>query len=273
MARSRSRGRFRADLDLSTYLDDLSSKLADPPEQADPTEPILAGTGDPTFSTCVAVEPWPTITWDVNGYYFELGVHHRATRAELRVAYQAKQGHRSERLTYILSQLLDPETRRAYDATSPDHVFVDDYVLWEVRKHSIRQQVRERLERHLRGEPERLVEMLDWDAVLGQDEPSSRTNTWRGTSTFAHYVLGTVEDPYRAREWRDALTAELGGRGISLTICAGLATGLDAPSAWRWVGDRLVAFLGDAEVGPAARALSTTPIPEDGATLRKGRAT
>lgn len=93
-----------------------------------PEEPYPFGSGTLVFSSCLALESWPSVVWDVNGYYHELGVGFRASRYQLRLAYQARKGDMDGRLTYVFSQLLNSQTRRDYDATPLGHVFLDFYV-------------------------------------------------------------------------------------------------------------------------------------------------
>lgn len=98
----------------------------------DPERPWRVGDGPVLFSTCVDLVPLghyePPWSWDVEGYYRELGVGWRAGKDELRRAYLALDGSSSPRLTYVLAQLLDPETRRRYDRTPPDERFEDTYL-------------------------------------------------------------------------------------------------------------------------------------------------
>lgn len=98
----------------------------------DPDRPWRVGDGPVLFSTCTDLVPLdhhdPPWSWDVEGYYRELGVGWRAGKDELRRAYLALDGSSSPRLTYVLAQLLDPETRRRYDRTPPDERFEDTYL-------------------------------------------------------------------------------------------------------------------------------------------------
>lgn len=98
----------------------------------DPERPRRVGSGPVLFSTCTDLVPArhhdPPWCWDVEGYYRELGVHWRAGKTELRRAYLVLDGPSSSRLTYVLAQLLDPETRRLYDRTLPGERFEDTYL-------------------------------------------------------------------------------------------------------------------------------------------------
>ena len=103
-----------------TYTEEQVESMNDRPV------PVPAGPFE--FSTGQEMEQWPTIIWDVNGYYRSLGVLPKATRTELKQAYRAKKGWSSVKLTYILHQLLDSEVRAAYDASKPGSVFFDEMV-------------------------------------------------------------------------------------------------------------------------------------------------
>lgn len=96
--------------------------------QPDPDQPLLNGIGPAECSSCTELSVLPVWIWDTNRYYRDLGVDPRASRKELREAYQAKDGQSSVRLTYVLSQLLNPAVRFAYDCTPLGELFFDEYI-------------------------------------------------------------------------------------------------------------------------------------------------
>jgi hypothetical protein len=100
-------------------LAELQSRLSDP------ERPFLVGFGPAEFSTSLALEHFPSIIWDVNGYYRDLGVNPKATRMELRKAYQALDGQGSNRLTMIMNVLLNPKRRLLYDLAPFGSLYVD----------------------------------------------------------------------------------------------------------------------------------------------------
>lgn len=104
-------------------------------------QPYAVKIGDLEFSTSTALVTWPYVIWDVNAYYAQLGVNPRATKTEIRDAYFARKGYLSERLTYIVKQLLDAKVRRDYDGCQPGSVFFDKYVA-EYVKHKAMEQHR-----------------------------------------------------------------------------------------------------------------------------------
>ncbi|MGW7100357.1 hypothetical protein [Streptomyces sp. NPDC054838] len=83
------------------------------------------------LSTSTALMPasWAVLCHDVNGYYRALGVDPKATRRQLMQAYRARGGDRDPYLTYVLSQLLNRGTRKAYDAMPLGRPFLDRYEL------------------------------------------------------------------------------------------------------------------------------------------------
>lgn len=99
--------------------------------------PRSIGSGAKVCSTSVALEPWPSIVFDVNGYYRALGVGFRATRRELMDAYMARGGQSDEYLTYVLKQLLNPAVRREYDAQPSGCRYMDRYLIDELKRRAI----------------------------------------------------------------------------------------------------------------------------------------
>lgn len=102
-------------------------RFPSPREEVLFAEPLRTGGGPSSRSTSMELEPWPSVVWDVNGYYHALGVGFRATRRQLRTAYYQVNGEKSEYLTYVLKQLLNSETRREYDSYPLGSVFFDKY--------------------------------------------------------------------------------------------------------------------------------------------------
>lgn len=113
----------------------LYRRWLDTYEKSPEIDADTVGHGPLVCSSSVALEPFPQHSWDVNGYYRELGVYWKATRKQLRLAYQRLQGQESRRLTYVLKQLLDPVVRRAYDGSPLGEPFLDDvYVQEELKR-------------------------------------------------------------------------------------------------------------------------------------------
>jgi hypothetical protein len=104
-----------------------------PPEEHYLT-PIVAGGVVRTFTTCRELVSWPSVVWDVNGYYHSLEVGFRATRRQLLAAYIRLNGQDSDYLTYVFKQLLTPDVRRRYDAAPLGTLFYDRYVEEQIRR-------------------------------------------------------------------------------------------------------------------------------------------
>jgi hypothetical protein len=101
--------------------------------RVDPTRPVLVGVGPPEFSTSMALESWPSLIWDTNGFYYDLGVNCKASRAEIRKAYQDKGGESNVRLTMIITTLLNAQHRSAYDRVPLGSFYFDDEIEEAVR--------------------------------------------------------------------------------------------------------------------------------------------
>jgi hypothetical protein len=212
--------------------------------------PVAVPAGPFEFSTAQAIEPWLTIVWDVNGYYAELGVYPRATRAELRAAYQAKRGWASARLTYILRQLLDTEIRAAYDSSRPGSVFFDLYIARWFHEQTLNDSVREegRLltldERIEKGQEELdLSQYLNRPYDLGHmlDKPPEDdiVSSWR----WGYYLYGVYShNTDLLHKWQNLI---LDAQILKPDrLCLGLLSFSDpAPVRLVHIGLRLVAFV------------------------------
>jgi hypothetical protein len=208
--------------------------------------PVAVPAGPYEFATGQELEPWPTIVWDVNGYYAELGVTHQATRAELKAAYQARSGWGSARLTYILRQLLDPEIRAAYDSSRPGSVFFDEYIARWFHDQSLADSIKEegRLltldERIAKGQEELdlsqyLNKPYDLDKPLGDEVPLA----WR----WGYYLYGAFSHDHELlNKWQNSLLTAKSLKPDKL--CVGLLAASDpAPVRLVLIGLRLVAFV------------------------------
>jgi len=120
-------GRFRPDIDLT----DLWARIPGPTATLiaygpDGVPVILVGDGPRLCTSARAVVSLrPSRIYDVNGFYAALGVEPGADRHTLAKAYVALGGHGDPRLTEIMSILLDPDKRRAYDRMLPHQRFAD----------------------------------------------------------------------------------------------------------------------------------------------------
>ena len=114
----------------------LLTRLSDPQEiqdaldrtTIDPTRPVLVGVGPVEAATTMALEPYPSIVYDTNLFYRDMGVHFRASRVEIRRAFVELDGPNSVRLMMIAGVLLNPERRLAYDRVPMSAFFFDDEI-------------------------------------------------------------------------------------------------------------------------------------------------
>jgi hypothetical protein len=113
----------------------------------------------------------PQVCWDVCGYYRRLGVHWQASRKDIRLAYLARDPmKRNEPLHYVLTQLLDPLIRRAYDLMPLGGLFLGD------------RGVRESIERAAAREAARRTSMMDPGEMTAQEEVLTEWGFEKGVS-------------------------------------------------------------------------------------------
>jgi hypothetical protein len=193
------------------------------------------------------------VIWDPNRYYRDLGVDPRATRKELVEAYKAKNGSWSRRLTYVLKQLLNPETRRYYDRLPFGSMLNDLYVQRDKRRVRAKKASEDiaagrRTLEEVQAEDERILnessEMVDSDGASSENvsHPAGNLSTW----PWAFYVWGPVSklDQAKMREWQGALCSAFGERKESREIAVGVHIDLEPFRIVR-VGYRIVVFLSD----------------------------
>lgn len=224
--------------------------LTDAEVQEVQERPFLVNAGPAQFTTCQDLVLWPTIVWDVNHYYADLGVSFRASREELKKAYQAKEGWKSQRLTYVLKQLLNPEIRAAYDATQIGNEFFDAYVAQYVKEQMLQDAVErtgriptidERLD-----EIEEEFEEVDFEKYLNTEirldnEPDDVIS--RISFRWGYYMLRTSTfDPDKLQQWQGLLLKAPVPKPHELAV--GLMAGSEAIKLMQ-IGFRTVAFLNE----------------------------
>lgn len=232
--------------------------------------PLLVGDGPPECSSSTALSVLPGYIFDVNGYYRDLGVATHATRKQLRLAYQAKNGQSSVRLTYVLSQLLNPEVRREYDLMPLGSVFMDEYVL-DALNRKLKDEMSRRMahlhdvgvnmdevdttavERDILADlgyqvadeslPDTPDEVVDDTPDPVQDEPDP------AKFEYAFYAWRThprLDAPEQMREWQHQLVRALSNEGVALRFAVGVH-GIPHPWVQATVGYRTVFFIGKDE--------------------------
>lgn len=116
------------------------------------------------FTTVNTIVLYTVIVWDVNNYYRDLGVSPKATKREIREAYQRAEGWTSYRLTYIVKQLLNDEVRSLYDQTPPGSLFIDHFLM-----RAIERRIEDDLMRHFaEGGSTEMTERIDLSHLLNK---------------------------------------------------------------------------------------------------------
>ena len=214
---------------------------------------VVAGTNIERFgeelpdraSSCTELVLDPEICWDVCGYYAALGVFWTATRRELLNAYTARGGPDSERLTYILKQLLREggALRRRYDRAPLGDLFREDrdvetYLLRlairvadhqgltqeeVLQRWGLEYQKRVRADEGLEGPQDKGIK-FDKDAQLDASDPAIGAAWW--IEDWGWYGLNLWQVPARAgeilAEWQRLLAAEFSSRGMRIRFAVGL---------------------------------------------------
>jgi len=223
----------RSPLDISGILADYAPFLGHAAQEEKPPpffeadggffdRPTRLGRGPAQWASGTVLAPRVMVCHDVNGYYCELGVHWRATRRELRQAYQALDGQSSPRLTYVLLQLLDPVQRAAYDAAPLGHPFLDEYTQQEIKQRAAREAASRTgrtgsvtsVDDVLDDWGMRMVhesdQALDSAAGAGQDRHNGSGNSRSSLTswdyaTYAWRTSSFMRDESRLQEWQAAL--------------------------------------------------------------------
>lgn len=211
-------------------------------------EAVVEGDGPLTCSSCVALAPYPLVVWDANGYYRDLGVSPRASRRQLREAYQALGGQDSVRLTYVLKQLLDPAIRRAYDATPLGRPFMDDYVSDDLKRWAHEEAARRASVGVMDGAQ---AVMDEWGITAStrelDEDPARGSNQGPPESqwTYSYFVWDTWSaDTTHLPTWQRMVVSALAERGVVARLAVGVRGETQGYVIAR-EGKIIVAYLGE----------------------------
>jgi len=216
-------------------------------ELVDHDRPYRIGFGPPVFSTCTTLVSVARICWDVNGYYRALGVRPEATRKELREGYQRQGGQDSPYLTYVLSQLLDADTRAVYDLRPLGPPMSDRYVVEQFRR-KIREDASEEtleqiseIEKFIMSLPDdKFQASLDDSSVDVQDGEASPDTGF----PYSHYLYrSTAGQTEHLPHWQSLLIQACRDRGIEVSIALGFHRVALIPWLVQQVGYHTVVFL------------------------------
>lgn len=229
---------FRPDLDLTDIIEDYQGWLDGLGEvvqkhaEYKPVETVLTptltkgGFGPIEATSCTALTVSPLVIWDVNGYYRSLGVHSRATRAELRIAFHEVDGGNSEYLTYVLQQLLDPEVRAEYDRLPLGELLIDKFVSAAIKRSAY-----EEAKRRAGGtafaeaDVQKVMGERGFDLAPEKPEPTVRGDSysepvdeWRWSYYMDRVVCHDVE---RLALWQSMLITSLSSLGVVRRFAVG----------------------------------------------------
>jgi hypothetical protein len=242
---------FREPLDLSDIMAPFEKVLGQPakgvrlaPDEESINSPILIGENPVCSSSKVLMTSGPQFCWDANGYYRELGVHWRASKGDLKRAYEDSNGQDSPRLTYIFKQLLNKETRALYDSTPLGEIFFDDYVAEMLKERAVKEAARRSRTQYV--SPEDVLsewgftlddndaadliadgetsdfpaEGLDRETLRGQDDPSQVE--YQGKWLYGYYLWRTLcGDTDRLAVWQQLLVDALEGQQAKASFAVG----------------------------------------------------
>lgn len=187
--------------------------------------------------------------WDTNGYYAALGLRFDATRREIREAYQRLGGQDSPRLTYIVKQLLNPDTRAKYDETPLGSLYFDYEVETWIRRARVQKSSRLRSEGRVEEaeeiEAQDFGELLDTEGAGQDDDPARPLQAvWR----WGYFLRDTdCSDRARLAQWQELLVSAFGRAGQHVQLAVGFSGGMASPWGVEKVGDLTIAFLSEGE--------------------------
>ena len=205
------------------------------------------------FSTCISLELHPTWIWDTNRFYATLGVDVRASKEEIRRAYQDLDGPSSVRLTEIVRVLVNDELRRRYDTTGIGHFFYDSVIDAMVRRHETEEMSRAIREGRATVGADGLTRILEEsdEVVVDRAEPDGQdalSHPRRTIWPWGYYVWKTgSRSTWRLAEWQGALAKAVTERGEKLRLTPGLIGSIEEPFWIERIGYRTVVFLADDE--------------------------
>lgn len=207
--------------------------------------PALYGSGASSRSTCTDVESWPTVVWDVNGYYHALGVGFRATKKQLMTAYRMRGGPDDARLTYYFQQLLNPQIRRLYDAAPLGSIFFDRYVEEDIRRRA-HEMAAQLAQRGISVTPEDMLEQMGFVRVQDLPQEEGELDTAEASPEnedqalppalepadepwpYTYYLWRVKAQDPRDRDiehmsrWQDLIAQSCAEQGLKISFAVGL---------------------------------------------------
>jgi hypothetical protein len=240
---------------------------------------VAEGAAEREASSCTDVAVMPEACWDVCGYYRRLGLHWRASRKDVRLAYLALDPMKEdEGLHYAMTQLLDPVIRRAYDLMPLGGLFLGDRGVRESIERAAAMEASRRTARMGPGDMTDQAEVLsEWGFDKGVPEAEARerlSGQFRaGTSSDElgaslgdwerHWGWYRLADPYdnpydvpddgeRLERWQSLLSAALSAMGIRIRFSVGTWPG-NGVRHWRDGNKSCIFFIGGQATEQAAQ--------------------
>jgi hypothetical protein len=259
--------------------DRWTTTVTRPPEVVREALIDLRGGGPAACSSSTALQPWPSHSWDVRGYYARLGVPWTATRAELRDAYAAAGGPEDEHLTYAFKQLINDRIRQAYDAVPLDGDWLDDEGREALRREAAREAAR-RTERSghavdyvsvltergyimaARGSTDASGRVMDEEPPQDADPASALGSTISEWETrWGWYMMEGATLPRRPGEvlgpWQQMLIEAFSAADLQVQFAVGFFAGKHF-RLWRTSSNLCIVFLANNE--PPTPTLATEAV-------------
>jgi hypothetical protein len=227
---------------------------------------IRVGYGRPTrASACGDVAVQPSFVWDVCAYYLRLGVHWRATKKDLRLAFLAADPQqRNEQLLYCLTQLLDDTVRAAYDRQPLGGMFLWDRDVMAAIKRTAAQEAGRRMSEGGEATAGDVMGEMGFRELPREEAyeearqemrpqaPQAPVSRW--AAQWGHYVVagryGVPEaDQELLEAWQGLVAAALRERGITRPFAVAQG-GEDAPVVLRNINEPCIFVITDKGASP-----------------------
>jgi hypothetical protein len=239
---------------------------------------VAEGAPEREASSCTDVAVMPEVCWDVCGYYRRLGVRWRASRKDIRLAYLARDpAKEDEGLHYVMTQLLDPVVRRAYDLMPLGGLFLGDRDVRESIERAAAREASRRTARQAPGEMTAQEEVLsEWGFEKGvsEEEARERLAPQYRAGTASDELGGSLEgwerhwgwyrlaDPYdnpyevpdarHLEQWQALVAAALAAAGVRASFSVGTWPG-NGVRHWRDGNKSCIFFIGGQVTEQAAQ--------------------
>ena len=241
----------------------LDAAIAKERAEKQENEPYRSGWKEVEFSTCQDLVQIPLLCWDVNGYYRTMGVHWKATKKELMIAFHEFGPMPSAYQMYVFKQLLNVAIRREYDRCPLGAPYLNDDYVQDAMKAKASDEARRRsqegqptsaqdiINENYQFIPEDDTPDLGLDGAPDEDksaELSEADLTFQWPfSYFLWRAKEREETEQRMATWQRVLVRALASEGLVLQLAVGSLGKQPYPFAVVQVGDTRVIFLNEKE--------------------------